>query len=29
MVVQEFHKLHKPKINKLKGEYSIMENFIF
>ena len=29
MVVQEFHKLHKPKINKLKGGYSAMANLIF
>ena len=29
MVVQEFCKLHKPKINKLKGGYSAMANLIF
>ena len=27
--VQEFHKLHKPKINKLKSGYSATENLIF
>ena len=29
VVVQEFHKLHKPKINKLKGGYSATANLIF
>ena len=29
MMVQEFHKLCKPKINKLKGGYSAMANPIF
>ena len=29
MVVQEFHKLHEPKINKLKGGYSATANLIF
>ena len=29
VVVQEFHKLHKPKINKLKGGYTATANFIF
>ena len=29
MAVQEFCKLHKPKINKLKGGYSAMANLIF
>ena len=29
MAVQEFHKLHEPKINKLKGGYSAMANLIF
>ena len=28
-MVQEFHKLHKPKINKLKGGYSATANLIF
>ena len=28
-VAQEFHKLHKPKINKLKGGYSATANLIF
>ena len=29
MAACEFHKLHKPKINKLKGGYSAMANLIF
>ena len=29
VAVQEFHKLHKPKINKLKGGYSATANLIF
>ena len=29
VVVQEFHKLHKPKINKLKGGYSATADLIF
>ena len=29
MAMQEFHKLHKPKINKLKGGYSATANLIF
>ena len=29
MAVQEFHKLHEPKINKLKGGSSTMPNLIF
>ena len=29
MAVQEFHKLHQPKINKLKGGYSATANLIF
>ena len=29
VVAQEFHKLRKPKINKLKGEYSATANLIF
>ena len=29
VVVQEFCKLHKPKINKLKGGYSATANLIF
>ena len=29
LVVQEFHKLCKPKINKLKGAYSATANLIF
>ena len=29
MAVQEFHKLCKPKINKLKGGYSATANLIF
>ena len=29
VVVQEFHKLHEPKINKLKGGYSATANLIF
>ena len=29
VVAQEFHKLHKPKINKLKGGYSATANLIF
>ena len=29
MAMQEFHKMHKPKINKLKGVYSAMANSIF
>ena len=29
VVVQEFHKLYKPKINKLKGGYSATANLIF
>ena len=29
MAVQEFCKLHKPKINKLKGGYSATANLIF
>ena len=29
MAVQEFHKLHEPKINKLKGGYSATANLIF
>ena len=29
MVAQEFHKLHKPKINKLRGGYSATANLIF
>ena len=29
MAVQEFYKLHVPKINKLKGGYSPMANLIF
>ena len=28
-VAEEFHKLHKPKINKLKGVYSATTNLIF
>ena len=29
VAAQEFHKLHKPKINKLKGGYSATANLIF
>ena len=29
MAMQEFHKLHQPKINKLKGGYSATANLIF
>ena len=29
MAAGEFHKLHKPKINKLKGGYSATANLIF
>ena len=29
MATQEFHKLHEPKINKLKGGYSATANLIF
>ena len=29
VAVQEFHKLHEPKINKLKGGYSATANLIF
>ena len=29
VAVQEFHKLHEPKINKLKGGYSANANLIF
>ena len=29
MAVHEFHKLHEPKINKLKGGYSATVNLIF
>ena len=29
MAACKFHKLHKPKINKLKGGYSAMANLIF
>ena len=29
VAVQEFHKLHKPKLNKLKGGYSATANLIF
>ena len=29
VAVQEFHKLHKPKINKLRGGYSATANLIF
>ena len=29
VVVQEFHKLHEPKFNKLKGGYSATANLIF
>ena len=29
MAAQEFHKLHEPKINKLKGGYSATTNLIF
>ena len=29
MAAHEFHKLHEPKINKLKGDYSATANLIF
>ena len=29
MTMQEFHKMHEPKINKLKGGYSATANLIF